>query len=48
MTTRLPLEDGRVLEIRKPSQPDAEQALVYVRLEIDCKQAYLARTFIMK
>ncbi len=48
VTTRLPLEDGRVIEIRKPSRPDAEQALVYSRLGIDQKQACLARKFIMK
>jgi hypothetical protein len=38
VTTRLQLEDGRVIEIRKPSLPDAEQALVYARLGIDWKQ----------
>lgn len=48
VTTRLPLEDGRVIEIRKPSLPDAEQALVYSRLGIDWKQACPARKFIMK
>jgi transposase len=48
VTTRLPLEDGRVIEIRKPSLPDAEQALVYSRLGIDWKQASPARKFIMK
>ncbi|MCX6873528.1 MAG: hypothetical protein NTW21_06935 [Verrucomicrobia bacterium] len=35
VTTRLPLTDGRVVEVRKPSRPDAEQALVYQRLGID-------------
>lgn len=48
VTTRLPLEDGRVIEIRKPSRPDAEQALVYQRLGIDWKKAYPARKFVMK
>jgi len=48
VTTRLPLEDGRVIEIRKPSLPDAEQALVYARLGIDWKQACPARKFVMK
>jgi len=47
-TTRLPLTDGRVIELRKPSRPDAEQALVYQRLGIDYKQACPARKFIMK
>ena len=48
VTTRLPLEDGRVIEIPKPSQPDAEQAQVYARLGIDWKQACPARKFVMK
>jgi transposase len=48
VTTRLPLEDGRVIEVRKPSRPDTEQALVYQRLGIDWKQACPARKFIMK
>ena len=48
VTTRLPLEDGRVIEVRKPSRPDAEQAQVYQRLGIDWKQACPARKFVMK
>jgi len=48
VTTRLPLADGRVIEVRKPSQPDAEQALVYQRLGIDWKKACPARKFVMK
>lgn len=48
VTTRLPLEDGRVIEVRKPSQPDAEQALVYQRLGIDWKKTCPARKFVMK
>lgn len=39
-TTSLPLEDGRVLHIRKPSLPDPEQALLYKRLRIDWKSAF--------
>jgi len=39
-TTSLPLEDGRVLHIRKPSLPDPEQALVYKHLRIDWKSAF--------
>jgi len=35
VSTRLPLEDGRVLRTRKPSVPDAGQALVYKKLGID-------------
>ena len=48
VTTRLPLEDGRVIEIRKPSRPDAEQALVYQRLGVDWKKACPAKKFVMK
>lgn len=40
VTTALPLKDGRVLRIRKPSQPDAEQALLYRKLRIDWKAAF--------
>jgi transposase len=47
-TTRLPLTDGRVIEVRKPGRPDAEQALVYQRLGIDYKQACPVRKFVMK
>jgi len=39
VSTRLPLEDGRILTVRKPSQPDAEQERVYKILGIDWKQA---------
>ena len=42
-TTRLPLEDGREISIRKPSQPDAEQERVYELLDIDWKRAYPPR-----
>jgi len=38
VSTRLPLEDGRILTIRKPSKPDAEQSLVYKMLGIDWKE----------
>ncbi len=40
VTTALPLHDGRVLRIRKPSQPDPEQALLYQKLGIDWKAAF--------
>lgn len=40
VTTRLPLEDGRVLHIRKASIPDAEQAQVYQKLGIDWKAEF--------
>ena len=37
VSTLLPLEDGRVLQIRKPSVPDPEQASVFQKLGIDWK-----------
>jgi hypothetical protein len=40
VTTALPLKDGRVLRIRKPSQPDPEQSLLYQKLRIDWKAAF--------
>ena len=40
VTTCLSLSDGRVINIRKPSVPDAEQALVYKILGIDWKSAF--------
>lgn len=39
-TTRLPLEDGRVLHIRKATDPDAEQAEVYRKLGINWKAKF--------
>ncbi len=41
VTTSLPLEDGRVLHIRKPSLPDPEQALLYKKLSIDWNASFL-------
>lgn len=35
VTTRIPINDGSLLRIRKPSLPDTEQASVYVKLGID-------------
>ena len=40
VTTNLSLTDGRIINIRKPSVPDAEQALVYKILGIDWKSAF--------
>jgi transposase len=40
VSTSLPLEDGRVLHIRKPSLPDPEQSLIYKKLRIDWKAAF--------
>lgn len=39
-TTRLPLEDGRVLHLRKATVPDVEQAQVYRKLGIDWKNEF--------
>ena len=39
LTTRLPLIDGRTIDILKPSVPDAAQAHVYQLLDIDWKAA---------
>lgn len=39
-TTSLPLDDGRVLHVRKPTVPDAEQALLYKKLGVDWKSAF--------
>lgn len=43
VTTRLPLDDGREISVRKPSTPDAEQQRLYTLLGIDWKQAYRPR-----
>jgi transposase len=43
VTTRLPLADGRTINIRKPSQPDDEQKRVYQMLGIDWKSAFPTR-----
>lgn len=40
VSTRLPLEDGRIVTIRKASNPDAEQSRIYTALGIDWKTAY--------
>ena len=46
-TTRLPLKDGSEVLIRKPSEPDAEQARVYALLGIDWKRAFPPQKMIM-
>ena len=40
VTTRIPLKDGRIISIRKASNPDAEQARVYSMLGIDWKNSF--------
>jgi len=42
-TTRLPLNDGREVAIRKSSMPDEEQQRIYTLLGIDWKRAYATR-----
>jgi transposase len=42
VSTRLPLADGRIVTVRKPSLPDAEQSRIYQLLGIDWKRAYPA------
>jgi len=44
----LPLEDGRVLRIRKPSTPDPEQERVYKLLGIDWKSVFAPQKTFMK
>lgn len=45
VSTMLPLEDGSIVQIRKPSVPDAEQQQVFQRLGIDWKvQALCSKT----
>lgn len=43
VTTRLPLNDGRTINIRKPSQPDDEQKRVCQMLGIDWKSVFPTR-----
>lgn len=43
VSTRLPLIDGRIITVRKPSLPDPEQARVYALLGIDWKSAFPAQ-----
>ena len=43
LTTRLPLEDGRIVSIRKASVPDQQQALIYRMLGINWATAYKTR-----
>ena len=40
VSTRLPLKDGRIVTIRRASNPDAEQSRIYTALRIDWKGAY--------
>lgn len=48
VSTILPLKDGTVMQVRKPSVPDPEQALVFQQLGIDWKRACPAQKSIMK
>jgi hypothetical protein len=48
VSTILPLNDGTILQVRKPSVPDTAQALIFQQLGIDWKRACLAQESIMK
>ena len=48
VSTILPLKDGRILQIRKPSVPDAEQARVFQLLGIDWKGEAPSQKTMMK
>ena len=48
VSTILPLNDGTILQVRKPSVPDTEQALIFKQLGIDWKRACPAQKSIMK
>jgi transposase len=48
VSTILPLNDGTIMQVRKPSVPDPEQARVFQQLGIDWKQACPAQKSIMK
>ena len=43
LTTRLPLEDGRIISIRKASVPDEEQIQIYNMLRINWRSAHPTR-----
>lgn len=43
LTTRFPMEDGRIVSIRKASVPDEEQIRIYNMLGINWKSAYHPR-----
>jgi transposase len=43
VTTCLPLADGRLISIRKPSEPDAQQERFYTLLGIDWRKEYVPR-----
>lgn len=48
VSTILPLKDGTIMQVRKPSVPDSEQALIFQQLGIDWKRACTAQKSIMK
>ncbi len=48
VSTILPLKDGGILQIRKPSVPDAEQARVFQLLGIDWKREVPSQKSMMK
>jgi transposase len=42
VTTRLPLQDGRIINLRKPTVPDCEQQRVYQILGIDWRKEFVS------
>jgi transposase len=44
VSTRFPLEDGRIVSIRKASLPDEEQIQIYTALGLNWRTAYKSRT----
>jgi len=48
VSTILPLKDGTIMQVRKPSVPDPEQALVFQQLGIDWSRACPVQKSIMK
>lgn len=48
VSTILPLKDGTIMQVRKPSVPDPEQALVFQQMGIDWKKVCPAQKSIMK
>jgi len=48
VSTILPLKDETIMQVRKPSVPDSEQARIFQQLGVDWKQACPAQKSIMK
>tara|TARA_B100001094_G_C18159527_1_gene788434 strand:- start:76 stop:1875 length:1800 start_codon:yes stop_codon:yes gene_type:complete len=48
VSTILPLKDGIIMQVRKPSVPDSEQARIFQQMGVDWKQACPAQKSIKK